>query len=54
MKTLFRFLLYTLAFILPIVGFELHINYIGPTTTGNPTVILETGLGATAAVWGWV
>jgi len=35
-------------------GYKLHINCIGPTNTGNPTVILEGGLGATSSAWAWV
>jgi pimeloyl-ACP methyl ester carboxylesterase len=36
-------------------GYRLHINCIGPTNTGNPTVILEGGLGATGSpAWGWI
>jgi hypothetical protein len=35
-------------------GYNVHIDCIGPTNTGNPTVILEGGLGATASAWAWV
>jgi len=35
-------------------GYMLHINCIGPTNTGNPTVILEGGLGATSSAWAWI
>jgi pimeloyl-ACP methyl ester carboxylesterase len=35
-------------------GYKLHINCIGPTNTGNPTVILEGGLGATSTAWAWI
>jgi len=32
-------------------GHRLHLNCIG---SGSPTVILESGLGETAAYWGWI
>jgi pimeloyl-ACP methyl ester carboxylesterase len=36
-------------------GYNLHIYCIGPTNTGNPTVILEAGLGAIGSpAWGWI
>lgn len=35
-------------------GYKLHIYCTGPANTGNPTVILEDGLGATTSVWAWI
>jgi len=35
-------------------GHRLHLYCTGPTNTDNPTVVLEAGLGATTAAWGWV
>ena len=35
-------------------GYKLHIYCTGPANTGNPTVILEGGLGATTSTWAWV
>jgi pimeloyl-ACP methyl ester carboxylesterase len=32
-------------------GYRLHLNCVG---SGGPTVILESGLGETAAYWGWI
>ena len=35
-------------------GYRLHLYCAGPTNTGNPTVILEGGLGATSSAWAWI
>ena len=35
-------------------GYRLHIYCTGANTNGSPTVILESGLGATSSAWGWV
>ncbi|MGI5131626.1 alpha/beta fold hydrolase [Pseudonocardia sp. CA-107938] len=35
-------------------GHRLHLYCTGPTDTGNPTVVLEGGLGATVPAWAWV
>jgi pimeloyl-ACP methyl ester carboxylesterase len=35
-------------------GYRLHIHCTGPTGTGNPTVILEAGLGGTSSGWAWI
>jgi len=35
-------------------GYNLNIYCVGENTDGNPTVILESGLGATTSVWAWI
>jgi pimeloyl-ACP methyl ester carboxylesterase len=35
-------------------GYKLHIYCTGPANTGNPTVILEAGLGAPTSAWAWI
>ena len=35
-------------------GYELYLYCTGASQEGGPTVILESGLGASSAVWGWV
>jgi pimeloyl-ACP methyl ester carboxylesterase len=35
-------------------GYRLHLYCIGESTEGRPTVILESGLGATSSSWGWI
>ena len=35
-------------------GYKMHIYCTGPANTGNPTVILEGGLGATTSAWAWL
>src|SRR5690606_29959204 len=33
---------------------RLHLHCTGPTESGKPTVILETGLGGTSSTWAWI
>lgn len=35
-------------------GYSLHLYCMGQNTEGRPTVILESGLGATSSSWGWI
>lgn len=35
-------------------GYRLHLYCVGPNTAERPTVILESGLGATSSSWGWI
>jgi pimeloyl-ACP methyl ester carboxylesterase len=35
-------------------GYSLHLYCVGQNTDGRPTVILESGLGATSSSWGWI
>jgi pimeloyl-ACP methyl ester carboxylesterase len=35
-------------------GYRLHLYCVGENTDGRPTVILESGLGATSSSWGWI
>lgn len=35
-------------------GYRLHLYCIGQNTDGRPTVILESGLGATSSAWAWI
>ena len=35
-------------------GYSLHLNCTGQNAEGQPTVILEPGLGATSSVWAWI
>jgi pimeloyl-ACP methyl ester carboxylesterase len=35
-------------------GYSLHLYCVGENTEGRPTVILESGLGATSSSWGWI
>ncbi|HSL31516.1 MAG TPA: alpha/beta hydrolase [Anaerolineales bacterium] len=35
-------------------GYSLHLYCTGQNMGGRPTVILETGLGATSSSWGWI
>ena len=35
-------------------GYSLHLYCVGENTDGRPTVILESGLGATSSSWGWI
>ena len=35
-------------------GYSLHLYCTGENTEGRPTVILESGLGATSSSWGWI
>jgi CubicO group peptidase (beta-lactamase class C family) len=35
-------------------GFRLHLVCAGTNTNGNPTVVLESGLGATSSAWAWI
>jgi pimeloyl-ACP methyl ester carboxylesterase len=35
-------------------GYSLHLNCAGQNADGQPTVILEPGLGATSSVWAWI
>jgi pimeloyl-ACP methyl ester carboxylesterase len=35
-------------------GYSLHLTCMGENTDGRPTVILESGLGATSSSWGWI
>jgi len=35
-------------------GYSLHLNCAGQNADGQPTVILEPGLGATSSAWAWI
>jgi pimeloyl-ACP methyl ester carboxylesterase len=35
-------------------GYSLHLYCVGENKDGSPTVILESGLGATSSSWGWI
>jgi pimeloyl-ACP methyl ester carboxylesterase len=35
-------------------GYSLHLYCVGQNTDGRPTVILESGLGATSSTWAWI
>lgn len=35
-------------------GYELYLYCTGASQDGSPTVVLESGLGATSSVWGWI
>src|SRR5687768_13430144 len=35
-------------------GYQMHINCVGESTAGYPTVIFEHGLGGASPAWGWI
>jgi pimeloyl-ACP methyl ester carboxylesterase len=35
-------------------GYQMHMYCVGVNTAGSPTVILESGLGATSSAWAWI